>query len=148
MAISAATDLTTQLWTSRCSIYHGGLGQCILQLVFLHISLEQRSSRRLMTIVDNSLPQCLHLGNLTQSIIWPMNSTSQVTHGISQLMTCQTFRTTIVLDADYIVQWQSELWTKFVIHITWLMAVRLQMRLKRTLGFVELLVLMNCLKLS
>ncbi len=34
MAISAATDLTTQLWTSRCSIYHGGLGR-ILQLVFL-----------------------------------------------------------------------------------------------------------------
>src|SRR6266498_4987413 len=147
MAISAATDLTTQLWTSRCSIYHGGLGR-ILQLVFLHISLEQRSSRHLMTIVDNSLLQCLHLGNLTRSIIWPMNSTSQVTHGIPQLMTCRTFRTTIVLNANYIMQWQSELWTKFVIHITWLMAVRLQMRLKRTLGFVELLVLMNCLKMS
>src|SRR6266545_2734993 len=50
MAISAATDLTTQLWTSRCSIYHGGLGH-ILQLVFLRISLEQRSSWHLMTIV-------------------------------------------------------------------------------------------------
>src|SRR6266545_1584456 len=147
MAISATTDLTTQLWTSRCSIHHGGLG-CILQLVFLHIPLEQPSSRCLMTIVDNSLLQSLHLGNLTRSIIWPMNSTSQVTHSIPQLTTCQTFRTTIVLDADYIVQWQSELWTKFVIHITWLMAVRLRMRLKRTLGFVELLVLMNCLKLS
>src|SRR6266511_4180703 len=50
MAISAATDLMTQLWTSRCSIYHGGLGR-ILQLVFLCISLEQRSSQCLMTII-------------------------------------------------------------------------------------------------
>ena len=60
MAISAATDLTTQLWTSRCSIYHGGLGR-ILQLVFLRISLEQRwpsdtSGFRLEPFRPNSFP--------------------------------------------------------------------------------------------